>query len=191
MPNSLHQKLDLLAKRNNTSLNHYIIYLLSSNEAVTSCEESPTLNKDEKELLNKDERIVSQDIYSGRRGNEIGRLIGQAVSKELNIRLEPGSNKGVFNGRIVVIKSARIGNNLFGITNRMAEEIEDVILAKEVSEGNFDLYTVPFNKIKDSGRPTRSKGSSSGKVTNFTVKDAISVGVKIDSVSIQLPYPAK
>lgn len=188
MPTELHRRLDLLATRNKTSINQYIVNLLANSEFVSNFTETTNPGEHLEKILVKEERPLGQDASTGRRGNEVGRIIGQSIAHKLNINLEPGSNKGLLNGRTVVIKSARKGNNLFGITNRMAEDIEDVILAKEIDEGYFELYRVKFNTIKDSGRPTRSKGSSSGKVTNYSLSEAISKGVKFASIKVDLPY---
>lgn len=132
---------------------------------------------------------MAQTTESGRRGNEIGRLIGQAVAVKLGIQLKKGSNKGAFNGGKAVIKSARIGNSQFGITNRMLDEIQVVILAKETLENSFNLYKVDCKKLIGSGKPTASKGNSAGKVTNFSVSSAISAGELIGQIIIELPYP--
>lgn len=132
---------------------------------------------------------MGQDKNSGRRGNEIGRLIGEAVAKKLNISLDVGSNKGRIGKTCIVIKSAHIGNPQFGITNKMAEEIDEIILAKEKIVGVFDLYKVEFNKIKETGKPTRSKGASSGKVTNYRVSEVVSKGIIFDTIEIKLQDP--
>ncbi len=181
MPKQLHQKVATLAKENGVSINQYIIYLLTMGTT-----EDTILGSKENHLLGEG-FSVGQDQISGKKGNEVGRLVGKVVAEKLGITLEKGSNKGLFNKRIVVIKSARIGNSMFGITNTMTKEIQDVILVKETTEGIFDMYLVEFNKFKDTGTPTRSKGSSSGRVTNYRVKNALSNGKKIGTVSIDLP----
>jgi len=191
MPKELHKRLALKAKQNNVSLNVYIVYLLTASETYLSQgTPMPSFVKMDLKLEDVKERMVmSQDKNSGRRGNEVGRLIGEAVAKRLNISLEPGSNKGKIGDKLVVIKSARIGNPQFGITNKMAEEIDEIILAKEKTQGVFELYKVEFNKIKDTGKPTRSKGASMGKVTNYRVSEVVNCGTKFDIIEIKLPYP--
>jgi len=189
MPTDLHRRLALLAKQHNVSLNQYIVFLLSINESRAMFEQCQKQDLAEQFRKIKEESKMGQDTLSGRRGNEVGRFIGQSVAQKLGINLESGSNKGIYQGRVVVIKSVRIGNTQFGITNKMADEIHDVILAKEDKEDHFELYKVEFNKIKGNGRPTRSKGSSSGKVTNFKVSEVVSYGNKFDHLEINLPYP--
>jgi len=190
MPKELHEQLSLSAQKNDVSLNQYIVFLLSFNEATRLAKlESNNVGG----LLSKtikEELPMAQDANSGRRGNEVGRLIGKTVAEKLGIDLEKGSNKGLLEGKKVVIKSARLGNSRFGITNNMLEEgLDEVILAVETTEGKFDLYKTAINDLKDKGTPTRSKGPSRGKVTNFKVSDAISLGKKFDSIKIDLPYP--
>lgn len=188
IPRDLHKKLDILAEQNGVDLEQYMIYLISSNQTVASLSGQ---HSDEgiEHRWNYKKNGHGQDFNSGRRGNEVGRLIGQAVAEKLNMELQPGSNKGEFRGKRVVIKSARLGNSLFGITNKMVEEIDSVILAREIREGQFELYISELNNIKDKGRPTRSKGASSGKVTSFSVSEIIKNGYKFDEIKIDLPYP--
>jgi len=190
MPRELHERLAQAAKDNNTSLNQYIVYLLSKNEF--SIQDAPKSNSNTSLNLYinmKEDANMAQTTESGRRGNEVGRLIGKAVAVELSMRLEEGSNKGIFKKRKAVIKSARIGNSQFGVTNRMLQEIQDIILAKEITENSFELYWVDCQKLINTGKPTASKGSSAGKVTNFSVTTAISAGELIGQVFIELPYP--
>jgi len=188
MPTDLHKRLAYLAKQHNVSLNQYIVFLLSINQSRAMFNEQ-CQKEDLAEQFQriKEESKMGQDTLSGRQGNEVGRLIGQSVAQKLGINLEPGSNKGIFKNRVVVIKSVRIGNSQFGITNKMTEEIKEVILAKEIMKGVFELYKVEFDKIKGKGRPTRSKGSSSGKVTNFSVSEVVSHGDKFDTLKIDIP----
>lgn len=132
-----------------------------------------------------------QTTESGRQGNEVGRFIGQKIAEELDMTLENGSNKGIYSNKNVVIKSARLGNSQFGITNKMLQEIEFVILAKEIEFCNFDIYLVDIQSIISHGRPTKSKGSSAGKVTNFSVSKAMSSGSFIKHLYIQLPHSSQ
>ena len=188
MPTELHSRLAHLAKQHNVSLNQYIVFLLSINQSRAVFDEQ-CQKEDLVEQFRriKEESKMGQDTLSGRRGDKVGRLIGQSVAQKLGINLEPGSNKGMYGDRTVVVKSVRIGNSQFGITNKMTEVIDEVILAKEIKDGVFELYKVEFEKIKDKGRPTRSKGSSSGKVANFSVSEAIRHGDKFDTLNIDIP----
>lgn len=187
MPRDLHARLAQLAEHNDVSLNMYIVSLLSINASRAVFSEGLKEQAVKEELRKiKQENFTGQDSNTGRRGNEVGRFIGQTVADYLNIELKRGSNQGDYKGRNVVIKSARKGNSQFGITNRMAEEIEDVILAKEVREGYFDLFIVEFDKIKDTGRPTASRGSI-GRVTNYKVSEVINNGIHFDSMHIDIP----
>ena len=188
IPKELHQKIAMLAEKNDESINTYILYLLTM---ATTYDITQRPGQKEKKQILEEVSTVGQDQTSGQRGNETGRLIGKAVAEELGIELKKGSNKGIYNGRTAVIKSARIGNTMFGVTNKMAEEIQDVILVQETTEGLFDMYITDFSKVKNTGSPTRSKGRSSGRVTNYRVRHAIAYGKKIGTISIDLPYPPK
>jgi len=187
MPIALHSRLSDLAKQHGVSLNQYIIFLLSINESRASFN-GPFEKEDVKEQFSKvrEWTKMGQNTESGRLGNETGRFIGKEIAEHLGIITESGSNKGKFNGRNVVIKSARIGNTLYGITNKMVAEIDDVIIAKEVQKGRFDLYIVNFDKIKDRGSSSSSSGNK-GRVTNYRINDAVNHGHKFDSINIEFP----
>jgi hypothetical protein len=192
MPTELHKRLAHLAKQHNVSLNQYVVFLLSVNQSQALLnEQCQKKDLDEQFQRIKEESKMGQDILSGRQANEVGRLVGQSVAQKLGINLEAGSNKGICEDRVVVIKSVRLGNSQFGITNKMTEVINYVILAKEIKDGLFELYKIDFQKIKGKGRPTRSKGRSRGKVTNFSVTEAIHYGDKFDTVKIDIPNSPK
>lgn len=188
MPKELHQWLTLSAKRNDVSLNQYIVYLLTVSQVMERVEGGSETLK-EKNITLEEIRNMGQDTASGRKGNQVGRAIGASVARELGIDLQPGSNKGIFEGRSIVIKSARIGNTQVGITNRTLEEIDGVILAREITPGNFELSITNANDFIETGSPTRSKGASRGKVTNFRVGKITSSGRLLGSLNIDLPNP--
>jgi hypothetical protein len=127
---------------------------------------------------------LEKSLYNGRLANELGRLIGQAVAEKFHIKLCPGSNKGIYESRSVVIKSAHLGNIRFGITNKMMGEVDDVIFAREVAAGFFRIYLVELQKIIHTGIPTASLGRSKGRVTTFNGTEAISKGSMIGILKV-------
>lgn len=130
-----------------------------------------------------------QDRESGKRGNDVGRFIAKKIAEYLNVKLiKPGSNEGIYDGKRVVIKSARYKNSKYGITNKMLERIQSVIVVREIdTDGTFEIFNVPIEKIKDEGTPTRSKGPSKGKVINFNVSKSVKKGHKIGQLIIEIP----
>lgn len=185
LPEQLHHELAERAKANNKSLNSYILYLLTKNIEVSPIIENQYNLTSEPENVHRYNTVkTGQNIETGRAANEFGRFLGKMIADHFGIKLEANSNKGTFRNRRVVIKSARKNNTQFGITNRMLNEIQDVLLAKESSRNVFDLYIVPIEKILDSGKP--AGGKNRNKVTNFSVAFAISNGEKIDTVNVDL-----
>jgi len=130
-----------------------------------------------------------QDRNSGRKGDKTGRFIGQRVAEYLGITLNEGSNEGIYKNETIVIKSARFGNNRFGITKKMLERVKKVIVVKEVKQqGNFELYLVPIEAILSTGTDTKSRGKSNGKVKQFSVSKATAIGQKFNQIKIDISF---
>jgi|GEM_PF-4173005 hypothetical protein len=128
---------------------------------------------------------MPQDANSGRYGNTTGRLIARKVAEFLGTTLVKASNECLYNSKVTVIKSTKYRNNKIGITKKMLERVEQVILASQhTADGNFTLYTVSMKDILDFGTETRSKGASKDKVICFTVPKAIKYGSRVGDVEI-------
>ena len=197
VPRELHQKLAILAEYNGVDIDQYVTYLLSSNKALIDSNPAAELSAEAPSLVKPREKrgrkpkmqplaVVPASEGKKKEGGNIGRTIGKAIAEKLGIELESASNKGVYHGKSVVIKSARIGNTLFGVTNKMLSEIEEIILAKETANGQFELYLVAVSAISGRGWPTGGKSGGVSRVTNFSVNDAIAQGELFDTISIEV-----
>ena len=126
------------------------------------------------------------DAENGRRANKTGKHIAQEVAVALKVKLiSEKSNECIYNGKCGVIKSASKGNGLFGITNRMHERIEMVILAVETEIHKFDVYLISLEKLIQNCMTTGER-SGKGKVTSYRVSNATDLGNKI--LEIELTY---
>jgi hypothetical protein len=102
---------------------------------------------------------------SGAAGNEFGRANAKKLAEALGATLtRPGSNEARLEGRVVVLKSAAERTNSVGVTYMMLERVEEVIAALQRRDGQFDCYALTSQAFRSAMTPTRSKGSSAGRV---------------------------
>ncbi len=133
-----------------------------------------------------EEDTIVQNRETGRIANRIGRYIAGKIAESLGTELiSENSNECEYDGSRCVIKTARSGNNLFGITKRMHERLDNVLLAVESKLNNFDVYIIEMETLL-SRCATTGENSGKGKVTSYAVYDAISLGKKIRTVEIDL-----
>jgi hypothetical protein len=108
---------------------------------------------------------MPQDSDSGAAGNAFGRTTAPKIAAAIGAKMVGrGSNEAPWNGRRIVIKSARSSTSSIGVTYRMLEYLDAVVAGFENPDGSFDLFELSPNTFKKLMSPTRSNGASSGRV---------------------------
>ena len=108
---------------------------------------------------------MPQTPASGAAGNAFGRTMAPKVAAAIGARMVGnGSNEALWNGKRIVIKSARANTSSIGVTYRMLDYIDSVVAAFEREDSSFDLFEVSANAYKKLMTPTRSLGASAGRV---------------------------
>jgi hypothetical protein len=110
---------------------------------------------------------MPQDRHTGAEASSYGHQCGERIATALGTYLtSTASNECMFNGERVVIKSARATTTKVGISYQMIETLDAVLGAFENSVGSYRVLRLPANRCAElmRGEPTRSRGSSSGKV---------------------------
>lgn len=126
------------------------------------------------------------DSEKGRNANLMGRYIAREIADSIGTQLEnKSSNECIYKNKKSVIKTSRLGNNLFGITKKMHERLDAVLLAIETNLHNFEVYYIPID-ILLKNCTTTGDNSGKGKVISYNVYDAMKIGEKIISVEIDL-----
>lgn len=122
----------------------------------------------------------------GRNANRMGRYIAQEIAFEVGAKLKnKASNECIYENEKSVIKTSRLGNNLFGITKKMHERLESVILAVETNLHYFDVYYIPMDMLLKYCTTT-GDNSGKGKVISYNVYDAMKIGKKIKGIETDL-----
>jgi hypothetical protein len=108
---------------------------------------------------------MTQDRDSGAAANEFGRETAKKLAAALGARMtKPGSNEAMWDGKLVALKSAAPTTNMIGMTYKMLDRVEEVVAALQKGDGTFEVFALSAAAFKSAMRPTRSKGSSSGRV---------------------------
>lgn len=122
----------------------------------------------------------------GRNANRMGRYIAREIASEVGAKLKNKvSNECIYENEKSVIKTSRLGNNLFGITKKMHERLESVILAVETNLHYFDVYYIPMDMLLKYCTTT-GDNSGKGKVISYNVYDAMKIGKKIKGIETDL-----
>ena len=100
---------------------------------------------------------MAQDKDSGRKAREFGLQAARELIRALGGKqCRKGSNEFLWKGKIAVLKSAKPGNTIIGVTPKMRERLDVVVAAFQLphsGEGEarvFELYAfykADFNRI--------------------------------------------
>lgn len=102
---------------------------------------------------------MTQDRASGDKARRFGKEIAKQIARRLGAEPVNGgrSNEFLLGGIVIGVKSARIGNNTFLITNRFMERVSAVYAGLENQTGRFAVYRVDRSIISKFAKPSRSK----------------------------------
>lgn len=108
---------------------------------------------------------MPQDRESGARASAWGRDTARAIASKIGATLVGrSSNECRMDGKAAVIKCASIKTKSVGVTYKMLSRIESVIGAFQVDGRTFEIRSLTAEAFRTHMRPTRSRGSSAGKV---------------------------
>ena len=108
---------------------------------------------------------MPQDKESGAAANEYGRKTGRKIGTVLGARMiDKNSNACTLDDEHLVIKCARLKTQDIGVSYKMLERLDGIIGAFEYESGEYDLYRLDPQTFRANMRPTRSTGSSAGRV---------------------------
>lgn len=128
---------------------------------------------------------MPQDRESGARANKFGRETAKAIADKIGaIPISKISNEFSLKNRKVTIRCAHHKTTSVGMSYKMKERIDDVILAHEQQNGEYKLYKISSDKYEQSMNPTKSKGPSAGKVGMVKISVFIEEGDFIETVNL-------
>jgi len=102
---------------------------------------------------------MPQDAKSGARANKYGLNTSRLIAKHIGaLSLKENSNEFAFEGRLVTIRCARMGNAQVGVLYSMLEEVDSVIAAFEVKKNVYELYEMTPSLYKRHMRDSKKEG---------------------------------
>ena len=109
---------------------------------------------------------MPQDRESGSAAVEYGLKTAKIIAQKLGATKEgpSNSNEYLFNGRHIVIKSARHKPGKIGVSYKMLEKLDAILGAFETDSGTYKVYELSPAQFKKNEQPTKSKGASKGRV---------------------------
>jgi hypothetical protein len=108
---------------------------------------------------------MPQNRQSGAEADRYGRECARKIATALGAtQIKIRSNECVFKGERVVIHCAQRRTKSVGVTLRMLEGLDAVLGAFEQDDGTYQVWRLSAEDYAHHMIPTRSRGSSSGKV---------------------------
>jgi hypothetical protein len=108
---------------------------------------------------------MPQDHDSGAAGDKFGRETAPRIAQAIGATmLGTTSNEALFDGKRVVIKSARSQTPSVGVTHQMLERLDFVIGAFQRDDGAFEVILLPADVYRARRTETQSRGASAGGV---------------------------
>lgn len=107
-----------------------------------------------------------QGQESGARAVEYGLRTARKIAEKLGaVKIgKARSNEYEINSRKIVIKCARMTTNCVGVPYQMLDRVAAILGSFETENGSYDIYEMGPDTYRENMRPTRSKGSSAGRV---------------------------
>jgi len=103
---------------------------------------------------------MPQDTESGRKAMRFGHEMAKKVIKYLGAKPVPGpSNKAIWNGKKINIKSAKLGNTKIGATLNNLAWADSIIAAIQESKEYFNLYEVTTKWFRGEMGPSRQENT--------------------------------
>ena len=119
---------------------------------------------------------MTQDRDSGARAVDYGLTTAALLASRLGYKKirNPNSNEYEKDGKVVVIKCARIKTPSIGVSYKMLNRISSILACLENCDGKYECYELSLDVFRSIMSPTRSKGPSADKVGIAKKTDIIS-----------------
>ncbi len=129
---------------------------------------------------------MSQDKESGAKAVKYGLETAKLIADKLYYKKigYSRSNEYENEGKRVVIKCARAKTTSIGVSYKMLDRISSVLACFERDNGDYDIYEISPHIYRSVMSPTRSKGSSVGRVGIVKRSDIIKNGKYIQRLSL-------
>jgi hypothetical protein len=120
---------------------------------------------------------MPQDRETGAEANEYGRETARRIATSLGAtEIHPSSNECRLNGERIVIKCARVTTPSIGVTYKMLDRLDGILAALELEDGSYDLFLLTPDIFRENMSPTRSRGSSAGRVGMLSRENIVQRG---------------
>ncbi|MDU0343021.1 hypothetical protein [Bosea rubneri] len=104
---------------------------------------------------------MGQDRETGAAGNAYGHRIGKAIAALLQLeKLSDRSNEVRWRGGSAVIKCCGPHTKSFGVTKKMLERIDAVLIACEDDSGNIELIELAVDRFREGMTDSRSSSAA-------------------------------
>jgi len=132
------------------------------------------------------ESIMPQGRESGARAVEYGLQTARKIAQILGGRKvgNKRSNEYEIENKSIVIKCARIRTNSVGVSYRMLKRVTAILGCFEVEENVYDIYEMKPKVYSKHMTPTRSTGSSKGRVGKVKKSVFLDRGRLLQRISI-------
>lgn len=101
----------------------------------------------------------NRDGGADRHGRDVARKIAEALGATM---VAEGSNRCTLRGENLFIKCVRARTPHVGLSYKMLEQLDGIILGIEMKRGVYELHALPPSAVTPIIRPTTSTGSKSG-----------------------------
>lgn len=108
---------------------------------------------------------MGQDRETGAAGNAYGHCMGRAVAALLQLeKLSGRSNEVKWRDGLAVIKCCGPHTTSFGLTKKMLDRIDAILVACEDDSGNVEIIELSVDRFRQSMIDSRSSSAAGGRV---------------------------
>lgn len=102
---------------------------------------------------------MPQDRFTGIKANQYGHFTSRLIGEKIGaLSISDTSNEFSFEGQLITIRCAKIGNNQIGVTYGMLDRVDLIIAAFEIEKGQYPLYEISPALYKQFMRDSKNEG---------------------------------
>lgn len=114
---------------------------------------------------------MPQNQKTGSKANQYGHETSNVIAEKIGaVSISETSNEFSYEGRLITIRCAKIGNGQVGVTYNMLDRIDSVIAAFQVEQDRYQLYEISPALYKQFMRDSKNEGHV-GLITKKTLKE--------------------